>query len=379
MKLVQLFIRSLLLVPLLFFTQLSLAPFALANEVALKDLGRFDGWRDNALVGYGLVTGLAGSGDSSRNGVTRQTLRNVLNRLGTNVTDDQISSRNVAVVVVTATLPASANVGDRIDVTVSSIGDARSLAGGTLLMTPLQGPDRSVYALAQGGVVSGGYRFDANFNSQQRNYPTSATLPNGATVERAVDAGLLNDRNGLTFLLRDPSFTTAQRVADGVNQRFGFGTAAVISADEIAIQPQGGASGLPAFIAELENISVAPSISSKIVVNERTGTVVAGGEVNISSVVISQGDIKISVTTENEGLQPSFISGFATDVSSLIITNTRLEVEDNENNAVIRFPNTTVASLVQGLANAKVDTRRMISILQAIKAAGALHADIVVQ
>lgn len=231
--------RFSLFASLLLSTQVLSAPAALANAVPLKDLGRLGGWRDNALVGYGLVSGLAGSGDSSRSGVTRQALRNVLNRLGTSVTDDQINSRNVAVVIVTATLPASANVGDRIDVTVSSIGDARSLAGGTLLMTPLQGPDRSVYALAQGGVVTGGYRFDANFNSQQRNYPTSATLPNGATVERAVNAELLNDKNGLTFLLRDPSFTTAQRVADGVNQRFGFGTAAVISADEIAIAING--------------------------------------------------------------------------------------------------------------------------------------------
>ncbi len=361
-----------------------LAPNALissgfANEVALKDLGRIQGWRENALVGYGLVTGLAGSGDTRRNAVTRQALRNVLNRLGTNITEDQISSRNVAVVVVTANLPASANIGDRIDVIVSSIGDARSLAGGTLLMTPLQGPDRSVYALAQGGLVTGGYRFDANLNRQQRNYPTSATLPNGATIEQAVNAQLLDEQNRLSYILREPSFTTATRVAETINARFGGQTAEVVSPDEIAVQLRGNRKLMPSFLAELENLFVQPDGSSRIVINEKTGTVVAGGDVRISSVVISQGDIQISVKSENEGLQPSFISGFATDASSLVITNTELAVEENANDAVFSFPNTTVASLVGGLHRAQVDTRRMISILQAIKSAGALHAEILVQ
>lgn len=359
--------------------QFSVAEPVKANEVALKDLGRLQGWRDNALVGYGLVTGLAGSGDTRRNAVTRQALRNILNRLGTSVNDDQISSRNVAVVVVTANLPPSANLGDKIDVTVSSIGDARSLAGGTLLMTPLQGPDRSVYALAQGGLVTGGYRFDANLNRQQRNYPTSATLPNGATIERSVDAQLLGTDNQLSYILREPSFTTAQRVEDQINQYFGFGTAKVESADEIKVTLRGGKANMPRFIAEMENLMVVPGRSSKIVINEKSGTVVAGGDVQISSVVISQGDIRISVKTENEGSQPSFVGGFATDIGSLVITNTELTVEENRNDAVLRFPSTTVASLVQGLYRAKVDTRRTISILQAIKAAGALHAEILVQ
>jgi len=352
---------------------------AYANSVALKDLGRMQGWRENALVGYGLVTGLAGSGDTRRSGVTRQALKNILSRLGTNVSESQISSRNVAVVVVTAKLPASANVGDKINVTVSSIGDARSLAGGTLLMTPLQGPNRSVYALAQGGLVTGGYRFDFNLNRQQRNYPTSAILPNGATIERSVNANLVQEDNSLSYILREPSFTTASRVAEQINSRFGYGTANVVSADEIAIKVRGGRNSVPQFIAQLENIEVIPSASSKIVINEKTGTVVAGGDVRISSVVISQGDIQISVKTENEGSQPSFISGFATDVSSLVITNTDLAVNEKSNDAVFSFPNTTVASLVSGLHRAQVDTRRTISILQAIKAAGALHAEIVVQ
>jgi flagellar P-ring protein precursor FlgI len=352
---------------------------AAAQQVPLKAMGRFDGWRDNALIGYGIVTGLAGSGDTRRNEVTRQALRNVLSRLGTTVSDEQINSRNVAVVIVTATLPASANMGDRIDAVVSSIGDARSLAGGTLLMTPLLGPDQRTYALAQGSLTAGGYDFEANLNRQQRNYPTSAVLPAGATVEAPVDAAILSDTGYVSFLLADPSFTSAQRVSEAINASFGRGIAQVRNADEVLIRYDQAPARLAQFLAQIENIAVEPDVDPRIVINERTGTVVAGADVRISSVVVSQGDIKVTITSENYASQPSFIAGFASDVSSLIVTNTKLDVDEGSNDAAMSFPNTTVGSLVQGLAQAKVDTRRMISILQAIKAAGALHADIIVQ
>jgi len=356
---------------------------AFAQQVPIKGLGRFDGWRDNALIGYGIVTGLAGSGDTRRNEVTRQALRNVLSRLGATITEEQINSRNVAVVIVTATLPASANAGDRIDAVVSSIGDARSLAGGTLLMTPLLGPDQRPYALAQGALTAGGYDFEANLNRQQRNYPTSAVLPGGATVETPVDAAILKNEGPqggyVSFLLSDPSFTTAQRIGEAINAALGYGIAQVRNADEIIIRYDRPRAQLAAFLSQIENLAVAPAATPRVVINERTGTVVAGADVRISSVVVSQGDIKVTIATENYASQPSFIGGFASDVSSLIVTNTRLEVEQGANDAVMSFPNTTVASLVEGLARSKVDTRRMIGILQAIKAAGALHADIVVQ
>ena len=357
---------------------LAAAPAA-AQQVPLSALGRFEGWRDNALIGYGLVTGLAGSGDSRRNEVTRQALRNVLSRLGTSVTEEQISSRNVAAVIVMATLPASANVGDRIDVVVSSIGDARSLAGGTLLMTPLLGPDQRPYALAQGPLVAGGHSFESERNLDQRNYPTTAVLQAGATVETAVDAHILRDDGELAFLLGDPNFATAQSVAEAVNARFGADTAWVRNADEVRMRFRGERARLAAFVAELQALTVQPTRAARVVINERTGTIVAGGDVTISSVVISQGDIRVTVTAENSASQPSFISGFASDVRSLIVTNTRLEVEQSQGDAVISFPNTTVADLVEGLSRARVNTRRTISILQAIKAAGALHADIIVQ
>jgi flagellar P-ring protein precursor FlgI len=351
----------------------------LSEAVPLKALGRFDGWRDNSLIGYGIVTGLAGSGDTRRNEVTRQALRNVLSRLGTTVSEEMINSRNVAVVIVTATLPASANPGDRIDAVVSSIGDARSLAGGTLLMTPMMGPDQKPYALAQGALTVGGYDFEANLNRQQRNYPTSAVLPSGATVEYPVDASVLKADGRISFLLGEPSFTTAERIATIINQRMGPGVASVRNADEVVIEFHRSPAQLASFVSQIENLRVAPDRRPRIVINERTGTIVAGADVMVSSVVISQGDIKVTVESENYASQPSFIGGFANDVSSLVVTNTTLEVEQGNDDAVVSFSDTSVGSLFEGLTRAKVGTRRVIGILQAMKAAGALHAEIVVQ
>lgn len=348
----------------------------LASDVRVKDLGRFEGYRDNALVGYGIVTGLAGTGDTPRNQATQQALRNAMGRLGVNISPDQIQSRNVAVVMVTATLPPSANVGDRIDITVASIGDARSLAGGTLLMTPLLGPDQRSYALAQGQLIVGGYRFDSNLNSQQRNFPTAGVVPGGATVETSVEADVLRS-GALVFLLKDPDFTTATRVADGINASLGGDYATVKGADEVQISAT-GAPNLYRLIARIEAVTVSPDALARVVVNERTGTVVAGGGVRISSVVISQGDIRVSVSIDNQASQPTVYGGYAPGVQSLLITNTRLAVTDGKD-AVISFPNTTVADLVDGLVRLNVDTRGIISVLQAIKAAGALHAELVVQ
>lgn len=351
---------------------------AMAQQVPLSALGRFAGWRENSLIGYGVVIGLAGSGDTRRNGVTRQALRNILSRLGTSVTEADISSRNVAVVMVTAILPPSANVGDRIDATVSSIGDARSLAGGTLIMTPLMGPDQRTYALAQGPLLVGGYRFDSELNQQQRNYPTTAILKGGATIEAPVESWVVNNGE-LSFLLKSPSFSTASRIAERINDRLGPGVATARNADEVRIRFTGRPEEATAFVARIETIQIEPVVAPRIVINERTGTVVAGGDVRISSVVIVQGDIKVTVTAQNTASQPSFFSGFASDVGSLVVTNTRLDVEQGGEDRVFSFPNTTVGDLVQALSRARVDTRRTISILQAMQAAGALHAEIIVQ
>ncbi|MBV8975795.1 MAG: flagellar basal body P-ring protein FlgI [Alphaproteobacteria bacterium] len=352
---------------------------AVADAVRLKDLGRFLGWRDNALVGYGLVTGLAGSGDSPRSAVTKQALSNVLGRLGSNVPPDLLESRNVAAVIVTSTLPPTAKVGDRIDVTATSIGDARSLAGGVLLMTPLLAADQKPYALAQGPLVVGGYNFQDNGNLRQKNYPTTGICVGGATVEAPVDAQLVGAGGNLTFVLNDPDFTTAERVSEALNRALGAGRASAKGADSVSIDAGSAGSDLNHLVAQVENVTVDPDQVARVVINERSGTVVAGGNVRISSVVIAQGDIKVAVDVDHQASQPLILGGIAPDVRSLIVTNSKLKVADGSHDAVVRFPDTTVGDLVKALAKAQVDTRRTIAVLQAMKAAGALHAEIIVQ
>lgn len=354
------------------------APPASADVVRLKDLGRFMGADEVALVGYGVVIGLAGTGDSPRNEVTQQALKNVLSRFGANVTIDQVRSRNVAAVMVTATFPEAGNPGDRFDVNVSSIGDARSLLGGSLLMTPMLGGDRRFYAVAQGPLVVGGYRFDADRNTEQKNHPTSGVVSGGGVVQARNAAEVDGGRPRLTFVLKNPDITTAQRLADGVNAAAPGAHARVRDAKAIEIGADDGGD-LYRLLSQIENIAIVPDATARVVVNERSGTVVAGGGVQISSVVISQGDIKVSVKVENEASQPSDIGGYSPDVRSLIVSNTRIAVTEPDRDAVVRFPNTTVADLVTGLARVHVHTREMIAILQAMQAAGALHADIIVQ
>lgn len=363
-----------------FFAVLLCAPAwpTAAQDVQLKDLGRFIGWRDSALVGYGVVTGLSGSGDSPGNEVTRRALANVLGRLGSNVGVEQVRSRNVAAVIVTARLPATANLGDTVDVTVTSVGDARSLAGGSLLMTQLLGPDGRPYALAQGALVVGGYQFEDSFNLRQKNFPTAGTVPGGATIEKVGDAPVIAADGPLTFVLATPDFTTATRVADVVEQSFGRGAAVVRGPDAVRIRVPAGGDAVR-FAAQVEALRVAPGDRARVVVNERSGTVVAGGDVQISTVVVAQGDIQVAIQAYNEASQPYIVGGFAPNARSLIVTNTRLEVEETGRTTVTRLPATTVGDLVAALSRARVSVRDMIAVLQATKAAGALHADIIVQ
>jgi len=347
-----------------------------AEPVRVKDLGRFLGWRDNALVGYGVVTGLAGSGDSQTSEVTRQAIKNVLGRMGANISPDDVRSRNVAVVMVTAVLPASSHVGDRIDATVSSIGDARSLVGGTVLMTPLLGPDQRTYALAQGPLVVGGYRFDAQLNRQQKNYPTSGVLAAGATIETPVSASLLNENGELVFVLSDPDTTTAERIKDGVNGALGNSLARVSDSATVTVDARAYGTDIYGLVAQIENVRITPDSRAVVVVNERSGTVVAGGAVQISSAVVSQGDIKISVSQDNDAAQP-FMSEYG-GWHGVMVASKKLEANTG-GDTVIRFPNTTVADVVEALQTAHVDTRGIISVLQSLKTAGALHAEIIVQ
>ena len=350
-----------------------------SSTVRLKDLGRFHGWRDNMLIGYGIVTGLAGSGDTPRNQATRQALSNLLSQFDLNVAQDQIQSRNVAMVMITAVLPPAANVGDKLDVNITSMGDARSLAGGTLVMTPLRGPDRKTYALAQGPISIGGYRHDANGNLKQKNHPTSGIVPDGATVESSVRADLTVKDGAIQFILKEPDAITAARIAQRVNQVLGGGTAQVAGAESVRILAPAQGADLNNYVARIEALDVTPDQRSRVVVNERTGTVVAGGDMRIAPITVSHGDIRVSVATQYSASQPGLVSFTGPEVRSLVIGNSELSVEEAGQTVAETFPHGTVGDLVQALRKNRVSTRDVIAILQAIKAAGALHADIIIQ
>lgn len=352
---------------------------AAGSSIRVKDLGKLQGWRENSLVGYGMVTGLAGTGDSPTNRATRQALANVLSQFNLTLPPDQIHSRNVAVVTVSAALPTFAREGDTLDITVNSAGDARSLLGGSLLLTPLKAPNGRVYALAQGPLSVGGYRYDANGNVVQKNHPTVGSVPGGAVVEVATGSEVAAVGQRLTFVLADPDYTTASRVAAAINAQVGPGLAQARDASGIEIDiPDAQRAQLVGFVARVENVSVQPDRRAKVVINERTGTVVAGGDVSISRVAISHGDLKISIVTQNSVSQPVVIGRGGDGVRTAAVTNSQVDVEERSGPGYLAS-GTTVSDLVQSLSRLKTSTRDVISILRAIKAAGALHAELVVQ
>ena len=368
----RMFLASLLLL-------LALAPGANGALMRVKELGKVQGWRENVLVGTGIVTGLAGTGDAPGNRATRQALANVLSQFNLSVAPDQVSSRNVAVVMVSAALPALAREGDTLDVTVSSSGDARSLVGGSLLLTALRAPNGKVFALAQGPLSIGGHRYDANGNVVQKNHPTSGSIPNGATVEVGMAAWQPPAREQVTFVLHEADYTTASRVVTAINAQFGGGIARARDASGIEIEvPVAMRQDLVAFLARVENVAVEPDHRPRVVINERTGTVVAGGDVRIARVAISHGDLKISIATQNSVSQPAYLGYAGPGVATAVVRNSQVDVEEPAGVGFLAGAG-TVSDLVQSLARMKTSTRDIISILRAIKAAGALHAELVVQ
>ncbi|GAB3771693.1 flagellar basal body P-ring protein FlgI [Ramlibacter monticola] len=366
--------------PLLLVLAWLLASACAAKDAPLrvKDLGKMQGWRDNVLVGTGIVTGLAGTGDSPANRATRQALSNVLSQFNLTVAPEQVNSRNVAVVMVSASLPAFAREGDGLDVTVSSSGDARSLLGGNLLLTALRGPDGRIYALAQGPLSVGGHRYDANGNVVQKNHPTAGSIPNGATVEVGM-AGRTAPLSQVTFVLAEPDYTTASRVAAAIDAQVGPGLARARDASGVEIEiPPALRNELVEFLARIENVAVEPDRRARVVINERTGTVVAGGDVRISRIAVSHGDLKIFIASQNSVSQPAFIGRTGPGVVSALVTNTQVDVEEPDGVGFLAGAG-TVSDLVQSLARLKTSTRDIISILRAVKAAGALHGELVVQ
>lgn len=351
-----------------------------ADSIRVKDLGKLQGWRDNALVGYGIVTGLAGTGDSPTNPATRQALSNVFSQFNLSIPAAQIQSRNVAVVLVSAALPPFARVGNTLDVTVTSAGDARSLQGGNLLLAPLKAANGKVYALAEGPLTLGGYRYDASGNLVQKNHPTTGSIPNGAKVEVGLQTEILNIDREMTFVLTNPDFTTAQHVAEAINLQLGEELAHARDAEGVVIKvPKAKVDHLVKLVSQIESVMVEPDHRARVVINERTGTVVSGGDVRISQVVISHGDLKISIVTQNMASQPYGIIGANSGVQTAIITNSSIEVNEQQGAGYVAPGANTVADLIRTLARIKTSTRDVISILQTIKAAGALHAELVIQ
>jgi flagellar P-ring protein precursor FlgI len=354
---------------------------AATEGVRIKDLGRIDGVRDNMIVGYGIVTGLAGTGDSSRSQATLQSIVNALRDFGVAVNVSQLSSRNVAGVTVTATLPPYARSGDKIDVTISSLGDARSLNGGTLLMTPLYGPDKRVYALAQGALVVGGYQYDLNGNVVQKNHPTAGVITEGATIEKTVATQIVKEGGSIDMLLYDPDYTTASRVAEALNRGLGASAARAVDPGRVRINVPADQASLVGFIARVENVTVEPDQRARVVVNERTGTVVAGGDVRISKVTVTHGSLRVRIETDYLVSQPD--SGIlvrpGSSIRTEVVPRTRIDVKEDGMNVVSLPGGTRVAELVDALNRIKTNTRDMISVLQSIKRAGALHAELIVQ
>ncbi|WP_035060048.1 flagellar basal body P-ring protein FlgI [Andreprevotia chitinilytica] len=351
----------------------------MAAELQLRNIGRFDGWKENYLSGIGLVSGLANTGDSARNKTTRQALANLMSRFDLNVQDSQITSRNVASVIVTATLPAVSRPGDRIDVTVTSMGDAKSLVGGALLLTPLKGPNGRIYCLAQGALNVGGYRAESHDSLVQQNHPTVGLIPGGCTVEQGTQIDPQPANGLLRFVLNQPDYVMSASVAAKVRKTLPQLNAVSRDAGLVEIQlPQYVAPDqLVELIASIEAVRVEPVNQIKVVVNERSGVVVAGAQTVISPIAVSYGNLRISINSTSIVAQPLLVINSPDTRASITRDSTIKATEAGA--SVITRPGNTVADLVALLNAQRVSARDMIAILQAIKASGALYADIVVQ
>jgi flagellar P-ring protein precursor FlgI len=348
-----------------------------ASKLArVKDVATIEGIRDNQLVGYGLVVGLRGTGDSSQTVFPAQTLISALERMGITVPQTGSNSasnmqvKNMAAVFVVATLPPFTRPGYKMDITASSAGDARSLEGGILLMTPLYGPDGQIYAQAQGALVLGGYSASAGGNTRQLNHPTTARIPGGALVERPVPFDL-KQMHIIGVVLNDADFHTAERMAAAIDQALGSARAHAVDSRrvEIAAAPD---EDLPALLDLVEAVEVEIFPRARVVVNERTGTVVIGGTVRLQPVTILHGGLTVNVMTETRVSQPNPGSAGSTQV----VEQTTVEAQDKPVNRIDLKQGATVEDLVIELQRTGAGARDVISILQAMKEAGALEADL---
>ncbi|MHC0051985.1 flagellar basal body P-ring protein FlgI [Actibacterium sp. D379-3] len=348
-----------------------------AAPIRIKDLVEFDGVRGNDLVGYGLVVGLNGTGDGLRNApFTEEIMSNLLERLGVNVAGEQLRPKNVAAVFVTATLPPFARVGGQIDVTVSAIGDAKSLLGGTLIMTPLNAADGQIYAVGQGTVIAGGASAEGAGASVVQGVPTSGVIPAGARVEREI-AFDFSTLTRLRLALRTPDFTTASRIERAVNETFGRRVAQMLDAGTVELDIEAAHMRSPAHvIGRLENIPVEPQRKARVVVDQRSGTIVMGEDVRISRVAVSQGNLTLRIQEDPVVVQPNpFARG-----QTVIVPRSTASLEEEPGTGLAEVAGgTSLSEVIAGLNALGVSPRDMIDILKSIKAAGALHAEFVVR
>ena len=340
----------------------------------VKDLASIEGVRQNQLVGYGIVVGLNGTGDTLNNiPFTKQSLQAMLERLGVNTRGATMRTQNLAAVMVTANLPPFATQGTRIDVTVSSLGDAKSLQGGTLLVTPLLGADGEVYALAQGSVAIAGFAAEGDAAKITRGVPTNGRISNGANVEREI-AFKLNDARTLRLSLRNPDFTASKRVASAINDFMGADTAEPTDPATVTLQiPAKYRGNMIRLVTEVEQLKVEPDQTARVIVDERSGIIVMGRDVRISTVAIAQGNLTVTITETPQVSQPGPLSNGQTAV----VPRTALKVDTGDGNKLALVKEgVSLRELVDGLNALGVGPRDLISILQALKAAGALQADI---
>ncbi|MBZ0325198.1 MAG: flagellar basal body P-ring protein FlgI [Alphaproteobacteria bacterium] len=341
----------------------------------IKDIADFEGVRENLLVGYGLVVGLNGTGDSLTNSAfTRQSLVGMLERLGINTRDATLKTKNVAAVMVTAVLPPFARHGMRMDVSISSLGDATSLLGGTLLVTPLIGADGEVYAVGQGQIAVGGFSAAGAAASVTKGVPTTGRIANGAIVERELDFKMASMED-VRISLRNPDFTTARRMAQTINAFLGSPSATPTDPATVLLRvPPGYQAGVVALLTDIEQLQVDPDHVARVVIDEQSGTIVMGENVRISTVAIAQGNLTIRITETPQVSQPS---PFSTTGTTTVVNRTQIDVgEDGDNKLGMLSSGVSLQELVAGLNALGIGPRDMITILQTIKAAGALQADI---
>lgn len=350
---------------------------ASASPIRIKDLVEFDGVRSNDLVGYGLVVGLNGTGDGLRNSpFTEEIMSNILERLGVNVTGEQFRPNNVAAVLVTASLPPFARTGSPIDVTISAIGDADSLLGGTLIMTPLNAADGEIYAVAQGTIIAGGVSAEGDGGGVVQGVPTAGVIPSGATVEREV-AFEFAELDVIRLALRSPDFTTAARIENAINQAYGRGVAVMLDAGTVRLDIAATRAPSPAHaLVQVENILVEPERRARVVVDQSSGTIVMGEDVRISRVAVSQGNLTLRIQEAPLVVQPNPFSAGET----IVVPNTNAAINEEPGIGLAEIQEgTSLSEVVAGLNALGVSPRDMIDILKSIKAAGALHAEFVVR